>query len=118
MAAGESGEFFSVREGITADDRPVGGDGLQTFGGVRALARYVKIEAVPASGGSVGINEASLFWTRNVATITDPNSDDLQVGKGISVYRRYNRNDLYDLYGGQLVGLTPNKSPALFTTGT
>lgn len=59
MAAGESGEFFSVREGITADDRPVGGDGLQTFGGVRALARYVKIVAVPASGGSIGINEAS-----------------------------------------------------------
>lgn len=60
MAAGESGEFFSVREGIAADDRPVGGDGLQTFGGVRALARYVKIVAVPASGGSIGINEASL----------------------------------------------------------
>eukprot|EP00904_Undaria_pinnatifida_P008260 jgi/Undpi1/4564/HiC_scaffold_18.g07918.m1 len=60
MAAGESGEFFSVRDGITADGRPAGSDGLQTFGGVRALARFVKIVAVPANGGNLGINEASL----------------------------------------------------------
>ena len=73
LAAGESGEFTAVREGIEAGGRPVGSDGLQTFGGVRALARYVKIEAVPIAGGVIGLNEASvyaalclactLFWT-------------------------------------------------------
>eukprot|EP00904_Undaria_pinnatifida_P008254 jgi/Undpi1/4559/HiC_scaffold_18.g07913.m1 len=60
MAAGESGEFLAVREGINAGGRPVGSDGLQTFGGVRALARYVKIEAVPIPGGVIGVNEASV----------------------------------------------------------
>lgn len=58
MAAGESGVFSTVREGIEAGGRPVGSDGLQTFGGVRALARYVQIEVLPASGGPVVINEA------------------------------------------------------------
>ena len=71
MAAGESGELFSVREGIAADDRPVGSDGLQTFGGVRALARYVKIEAVPATGGTIGINEASLLDGNAATHVTD-----------------------------------------------
>ncbi|CAM9212730.1 unnamed protein product, partial [Laminaria digitata] len=58
MAAGESGVYFTVRTGIEAGGRPLGSDGLQTFGGVRALARYVKIQAVPASGGSIVISEA------------------------------------------------------------
>lgn len=61
MAAGESGVYSTVLAGIGAGGRPLGADGLQTFGGVRALARYVKIEAVPASGGgSIVVNEASL----------------------------------------------------------
>ena len=60
MAAGPSGAYSTVRTGIETGGRPVGSDGLQTFGGVRALARYVKIEVVPASGGSVVINEASV----------------------------------------------------------
>ena len=59
MAAGSSGVYSTVREGIVAGGRPVGSDGLQTFGGVRALARYVKIEVVPSSGESIIINEAS-----------------------------------------------------------
>eukprot|EP00904_Undaria_pinnatifida_P008259 jgi/Undpi1/4563/HiC_scaffold_18.g07917.m1 len=57
MAAGSSGVYSTVREGIVAGGRPVGSDGLQTFGGVRALARYVKIEVVPSSGESIIINE-------------------------------------------------------------
>ena len=57
MTAGESGVFSSVRTGIEAGGRPVGSDGFQTFGGIRAVARYVKIEVVPPSGGSVVINE-------------------------------------------------------------
>lgn len=59
MTAGESGIFSTAREGIEAGGRPVGSDGLQTFGGIRALARYVKIEVVPPTGGSIVINEAS-----------------------------------------------------------
>ena len=59
LAAGESGVFSTVREGVEAGGRLVESDGLQTFGGVRALARYVQIEVVPASGGVVVINEAS-----------------------------------------------------------
>ena len=58
-AAGEAGVFDSVRSDIEAGGRPVGSDGLQTFGGVRALARYVKIEATPSIGGTIGITEAS-----------------------------------------------------------
>lgn len=57
MAAGEFGSFAPVRTGLEAGGRPLSGDGLATFGGVRALARYVKIEAVPASGGTITINE-------------------------------------------------------------
>lgn len=57
-AAGEDGVFFSVKTGIEAGGRPIGGDGLQTFGAVRALARYIKIEVVPASSGAVTISEA------------------------------------------------------------
>ena len=60
MAAGESGIYSPVRSGVEAGGRPLGADGLQTFGGVRALARYVKVEAVPSSGGSIVINEASV----------------------------------------------------------
>lgn len=59
MAADESGVFSSVKSGIEAGGRPLGSDGLQTFGGIRSLARYVKIVAVPSSGGKIGINEAS-----------------------------------------------------------
>lgn len=57
MAAGEPGIFSPVRLGLEAGGRPQSDDGLSTFGGVRALARYVKIEAVPASGGKIAINE-------------------------------------------------------------
>eukprot|EP00904_Undaria_pinnatifida_P008258 jgi/Undpi1/4562/HiC_scaffold_18.g07916.m1 len=57
MTAGESGIFSTAREGIEAGGRPIGTDGLQTFGGIRALARYVKIEVVAPTGGSVVINE-------------------------------------------------------------
>ena len=62
MAAGESGMFSTVRAGVEAGGRPLGADGLQTFGGMRALARYVKIEVVPANEGSVVINEASVVF--------------------------------------------------------
>lgn len=62
MTARESGIFSTVRAGIEAGGRPVGSDGLQTFGGVNALARYVKIGVLPPSGGSIVINEASLGW--------------------------------------------------------
>lgn len=68
MAAGESGVYSMVRSGIEAGGRPVGADGLQTFGGVRALARYVKIQAVPASGGSIVINEVE-FRVGDVAPV-------------------------------------------------
>lgn len=57
MVAGEFGSFSPVRTGLEAGGRPLSSDGLATFGGVRALARYVKIEAVPASGGTITINE-------------------------------------------------------------
>lgn len=58
LAAGESGVFSNVRSGLEAGGRPLESDGLQTFGGVLALARYVKIEAVPSGdGGAVVINE-------------------------------------------------------------
>eukprot|EP00904_Undaria_pinnatifida_P008263 jgi/Undpi1/4567/HiC_scaffold_18.g07921.m1 len=60
MAASESGDFFSVREDIEAGGRPIDSEGFQTFGGVRALARYVKIEVVAPAGGSVIINEVEL----------------------------------------------------------
>ena len=58
-AGGEAGVFDSVRANIGAGGRPVGSDGLQTFGGVRALARYVKIEVTSSIGGTIGITEAS-----------------------------------------------------------
>lgn len=59
FAAGESGVFSYVRWGLEAGGgRPLGSDGLQTFGGVLALARYVKIEAVPSGDvGAIVINE-------------------------------------------------------------
>ena len=60
MTAGESGIFSTVRAGVEAGGRPVGSDGLQTFGGIRALARYVKIGVIPPSGGGIVINEASV----------------------------------------------------------
>lgn len=57
MTAGEFDSFSPVRTGLKAGSRPLSSDGLATFGGVRALARYVKVEAVPASGGTITINE-------------------------------------------------------------
>lgn len=60
MAAGESGDFFPVRLGIEAGGRTPNSDGLQTFGGMLAVARYVKIEVVPSSGGSIVINEVNV----------------------------------------------------------
>ncbi|CAN0009638.1 unnamed protein product [Ectocarpus sp. 12 AP-2014] len=61
LAAGQSGVFSYVRSGLEAGGRPLGSDGLQTFGGVLALARYVKIEAVPSGdGGAIVINEVEL----------------------------------------------------------
>lgn len=58
FAAGESGVFSSVRTGIEAGGRPAGSDGLQTFGGMRAVARYVKIVATPVAGGMISFKEA------------------------------------------------------------
>ncbi|CAM9820075.1 unnamed protein product, partial [Ectocarpus sp. 12 AP-2014] len=60
MTAGESGVFSAVRTGREADPagRPLGTDGLQTFGGIRAMARYVKLGVtVPTSGGTIAISE-------------------------------------------------------------
>lgn len=64
MTAGEPSIFSTVRTGIGAGGRPVGSDGFQTFGGVRALARYVKIEVRPPIGGNIVINEASRQYQR------------------------------------------------------
>lgn len=64
LAAGESGEFYAVRLGVEAGGRTPDADGFQTFGGVCAVARYVKIEAVPASGGAIVISEASRLVLR------------------------------------------------------
>lgn len=64
LAAGESGEFYTVRMGVEAGGRTPDVNGFQTFGGVRAVARYVKIEALPASGGAVVISEASRLVLR------------------------------------------------------
>lgn len=60
LAAGESGEFYAVRLGVEAGGRTPDVNGFQTFGGVRAVARYVKIEAVPASGGAIVISEVEI----------------------------------------------------------
>ena len=50
--------FSSVRTGIEAGGRPAGSHGLQTFGGMRAVARYVKIVAMPVAGGMISFKEA------------------------------------------------------------
>ena len=55
--AGVDGVFSSVLSGVSAGTRDSSLEGLQTFGGVRALARYVKIEGVPGSGGEFSISE-------------------------------------------------------------
>lgn len=55
--AGVDGIFSSVLAGATAGPRDASLDGLQTFGGIRKLARYVKIEGVPGSGGDFSISE-------------------------------------------------------------
>ena len=55
--AGADGIFTSVLSGVTAGLRDSSLEGLQTFGGVRALARYVKIEGVPGIGGEFSISE-------------------------------------------------------------
>ena len=69
MAAGESGDFVSVRSGVEAGGRPPSSDGFQTFGAMLAVARYVKIEAVPARGGSIVINEVSQRHSSPCGTI-------------------------------------------------
>lgn len=57
-AAPENGVYSAVLVGATAGQRADStGTGLQTFGGVRALARYIMVEAVPASGGSIAMSE-------------------------------------------------------------
>ena len=66
--------FYSVRTGIEAGGRPVSNDGLETFGGVRALARYVKIEVTPSIGGTIGIAEASTRPPRDLCEITSAGS--------------------------------------------
>ena len=55
--AGVDGIFSSVLSGATAGPRDASLEGLQTFGGLRELARYVKIEGVPGSGGEFSISE-------------------------------------------------------------
>lgn len=55
--AGADGVFSSVLSGVTAGPRDSSLEGLQTFGGVWALARYVKIEGVPGNGGEFAITE-------------------------------------------------------------
>ena len=55
--AGVDGVFSSVLSGVSAGTRDSSLEGLQTFGGVRALARYVKIEGVPGSGGEFSISK-------------------------------------------------------------
>lgn len=55
--AGVDGKFRSVMSGVAAGVRGASLEGLQTFGGVRKLARYVKIEGVPGSGGKFSISE-------------------------------------------------------------
>ena len=55
--AGANGIFDEVLSGVTAGQRDASVEGLQTFGGVYQLARYVKIEGVPGSGGEFSISE-------------------------------------------------------------
>ena len=55
--AGTDGIFTSVLPGVTAGPRDPSLESFQTFGAVRKLARYVKIEGVPGSGGEFSISE-------------------------------------------------------------
>lgn len=55
--AGADGIFSSVLAGVTAGVRDSSLEGLQTFGALRKLARYVKIEGVPGGGGMFSISE-------------------------------------------------------------
>lgn len=57
FSAGADGIFSSLLPGMTAGVRDSALEGLQTFGGVRTLARYIKIEGVPGSGGEFSISE-------------------------------------------------------------
>lgn len=58
FAAGDSGIFSSVLMGVKAGRRAAStGTGLQTFGDARALARYIKIETVPANGSAIALSE-------------------------------------------------------------
>eukprot|EP00904_Undaria_pinnatifida_P006174 jgi/Undpi1/2687/HiC_scaffold_14.g06065.m1 len=58
--AGANGIFEEVLSGVTAGQRDASVEGLQTFGGVYQLARYVKIEGVPGSGGEFSISEVDI----------------------------------------------------------
>ena len=66
LTAGEFDSFSPVRTNLKAGSRPPSSDGLATFGGVRALARYVKVEVVPPSGGDVTINEVRHVVCRHI----------------------------------------------------
>lgn len=55
--AGVDKKFSSVLSGVTAGLRDSSLQGLQTFGGVRTLARFVMIEGIPGSGGNFSISE-------------------------------------------------------------
>ena len=57
--AGVDGIFSSALSGVAAGPRDSSIEGLQTFGGVRTLSRYVKIEGIPGSGGQFSISEVS-----------------------------------------------------------
>lgn len=61
--SGANGVFSSVLSGATAGPRDASLEGLQTFGGMRTLARYVKIEGIPGSGGEFSISEVcAVSW--------------------------------------------------------
>lgn len=55
-AAGESA-VYSVVNTIQAGGRPAAEDGLETHGGIRALARYIKLSATPVAGGMIAVKE-------------------------------------------------------------
>lgn len=76
--------MFSAVATITeAGERPAASDGLQTYGGVRALARYVKIRAVPASGGMISFNEVSQSYS-NCGTVINSHQRASFMGRGSS----------------------------------
>eukprot|EP00904_Undaria_pinnatifida_P002876 jgi/Undpi1/1258/HiC_scaffold_109.g14172.m1 len=63
--AGVDGIFSSALSEVAAGPRDSSIEGLQTFGGIRTLSRYVKIEGVPASGGQFSISEVEIRLNEN-----------------------------------------------------